>query len=141
MREALCTASYMLRDDPVSAQVRADASTGWLDARLQKVGIEAPSFVLLSSDKGPFAVTVTNDLDQPVRVRIKAQTRDDLVIQAPEQIDLEAETRQTVDLTAEAGLDRRPPGPAGGSPTRTASPPARSTRSTSAPTPSATSSG
>ena len=59
--------------------------------------------MLLSSDKGPFAVTVTNDLDQPVRVRIKAQTRDDLVIEAPEQIDLEAETRQTVDLTAEAG--------------------------------------
>ena len=102
-REALCTASYMLRDDPVAAQVEADASTSWLATRLQKVGIEAPSFVLLSSDKGPFAVTVTNDLDQPVRVRIRAQTRDDLVIQAPEQIDLEAETRQTVDLTAEAG--------------------------------------
>ena len=27
MREALCTASYMQRDDPVSAQVGADAST------------------------------------------------------------------------------------------------------------------
>ena len=45
--------------------------------------IEAPSFVLLSSDEGPFAVTVTNDLDQPVRIRIQAQTRDDLVIKAP----------------------------------------------------------
>ena len=103
LREALCTASYMQRDDPVVAQVSADASSSWLDARLHKVGIEAPGFVLLSSDKGPFAVTVTNDLDQPVRIRIKAQTRDDLVIEAPEQIDLEADTRQTVDLTAEAG--------------------------------------
>jgi hypothetical protein len=103
LREALCTVSYMHRDNPVAAQVSADASAAWLQARLLKVRIEAPSFVLLSSNKGPFAVTVTNDLDQPVRIRIKAQTRDDLVIRAPERIDLEAETRQTVDLTAEAG--------------------------------------
>jgi hypothetical protein len=103
LREALCTASYMLRDDPVSAQAGADDATAWLVERLQKVRIEAPSFVLLSSDEGPFAVTVTNDLDQPVRIRIQAQTRDDLVIRAPEEIDLEAGTRQTVQLTAEAG--------------------------------------
>ena len=101
--EALCTASYMLRDDPVAAQVDADDATAWLEARLQRVRIEAPSFVLLSSDKGPFAVTVTNDLDQPVRVRIEAQTRDDLVIQAPEEVSLEAATRQTIELSAEAG--------------------------------------
>ena len=103
LREALCTVSYMFRDDPVSAQASADAGTAWLVERLRKVRIEAPSFVLLSSDEGPFAVTVTNDLDQPVRIRILAQTRDDLVIRAPEEIDLEAGTRQTVQLTAEAG--------------------------------------
>ena len=103
LREALCAASYLLRDDPVSAQVGADDATAWLDERLRKVRIEAPSFVLLSSDTGPFAVTVTNDLDQPVRIRIQAQTRDDLVIRAPEEIDLEAGSRQTVQLTAEAG--------------------------------------
>ena len=101
-REALPTSSYMFRDDPVVAQVSADDSTAWLRARLDRIGIQAPSFVILSSDKGPFAVTVTNDLDQPVRVRIEAQTRDDLVIKAPEEITLEAETRQTVQLTAEA---------------------------------------
>jgi len=103
LREALCTVSYMLRDDPVAAQVDADDATEWLAARLRRVRIEAPSFVLLSSDKGPFAVTVTNDLDQPVRVRIEAQTRDDLVIQAPEEVSLEAATRQTIELSAEAG--------------------------------------
>jgi hypothetical protein len=102
LREALCTASYLVRDDPVSAQVAADGATSWLRSRLDRIGIQAPSFVILSSDEGPFAVTVTNDLDQPVRVRIEAQTGSDVVIKAPEEIDLEAETRQTVQLTAEA---------------------------------------
>jgi hypothetical protein len=102
LREALCTASYLVRDDPVSAQVAADGGTSWLRSRLDRIGIEAPSFVILSSDEGPFAVTVTNDLDQPVRVRIEAQTGSDVVIKAPEEITLEAETRQTVQLTAEA---------------------------------------
>ena len=102
LREALCTSSYMFRDDPVSAQVAADEGAASLRNQLERIRIEAPSFVILSSDKGPFAVTVTNDLDQPVRVRIEAQTSDDVVIKAPEEITLEAETRQTIQLTAEA---------------------------------------
>ncbi|RYP83792.1 hypothetical protein EKO23_17980 [Nocardioides guangzhouensis] len=102
LREALCTSSYMVRDDPVSAQVAADDASTLLRNQLERIRIEAPSFVILSSDSGPFAVTVTNDLDQPVRVRIEAQTSDDVVIKAPEEITLEAETRQTVQLSAEA---------------------------------------
>jgi len=47
-------------------------------------------------------VTVTNDLDQPVRLRILARTRDDLVIKAPQIIELEAGTQQSVTLSAQA---------------------------------------
>jgi hypothetical protein len=66
------------------------------------VSIDAPSFVILSAASGPFAVTVRNGLDQPVTVQIEARTRDDLVIRAPARIDLAAESRQTVNLSAEA---------------------------------------
>jgi hypothetical protein len=58
--------------------------------------------VILSSETGPFAVTVTNDLEQAVEVRIEAYAPDDLVIRAPETIALEGRTQQTVQLDAEA---------------------------------------
>jgi len=103
LTEALCTVSYQQRDDPVTAQVSATDQLAWLTARLLRIRIEAPSFVILSAASGPFAVTVSNDLDQPVRMRIEAQTSDGIVIRAPEEISLEGETRQTVQLKAEAG--------------------------------------
>jgi hypothetical protein len=101
VREALATTSYMLRDDPLSATSAAYAAAAWIDARLAKVQLSAPSFVILSADSGPFAVTVTNELDQPVRLKIAARTRDDLVIKAPETIELEAGKQQSVTLTAQ----------------------------------------
>jgi hypothetical protein len=102
VRESLGTASYMLRDDPVAASSAAYGATGWIDDRLAKVQLTAPSFVILSADSGPFAVTVTNGLDQPIRLRILARTRDDLVIKAPQTIELEGDKQQSVTLTAQA---------------------------------------
>jgi hypothetical protein len=102
VREALGTASYMQRDDPVAASSAGYAATAWIDDRLGKVQLSAPSFVILSADSGPFAVTVTNGLDQPIRLRIGALTRDDLVIKAPQTIELEADKQQSVTLTAQA---------------------------------------
>jgi hypothetical protein len=102
VREALATTSYMLRDDPVSASAGAYAATAWIDARLAKVRLSAPSFVILSADSGPFAVTVTNGLEEPIRLRILARTRGDLVIKAPQSIELEAGKQQSVTLTAQA---------------------------------------
>lgn len=102
VREALATTSYMLRDDPVSASAGAYAAAAWIDTRLARVRLSAPSFVILSADSGPFAVTVTNGLDEPIRLRILARTRDDLVIKAPQSIELEAGKQQSVTLTAQA---------------------------------------
>jgi hypothetical protein len=102
VREALTTTSYMLRDDPVSASAGAYAAAAWIDARLARVRLSAPSFVILSADSGPFAVTVTNGLNEPIRLRILARTPDDLVIKAPQSIELEAGKQQSVTLTAQA---------------------------------------
>jgi hypothetical protein len=102
VRESLATTSYMLRDDPLAATSAGYAAEAWIDARLARVQLSAPSFVILSADSGPFAVTVTNGLDQPIRLRILARTRDDLVIKAPQTIELEADKKQSVTLTAQA---------------------------------------
>ena len=102
VREALAATSYMLRDDPLTATSSAYAGVAWIDARLAKVQLSAPSFVILSADSGPFAVTVTNGLDQPIRMKIAARTRDDLLIKAPQTIELEAGKQQSVTLTAQA---------------------------------------
>jgi hypothetical protein len=47
-------------------------------------------------------VTVTNGLNEPIRLRILARTPDDLVIKAPQSIELEAGKQQSVTLTAQA---------------------------------------
>jgi hypothetical protein len=99
-REALSTTSYTLRDDPYAAAAAAASSASWIDSRLARVTISAPEFVILSSDSGPFSVTVANGLDQPVRIKIRARTRGGLEIKAPELIELEADTKQTVTLSA-----------------------------------------
>lgn len=100
--QALSSASYLQRDDRLSAAASAAAATGWVEARLAQVTITAPSFVILASESGPFAVKVSNGLDQPIRMRIRAFTRDELEIRAQEVIELEANAQQTVNLTARA---------------------------------------
>ncbi|MBD8871000.1 DUF6049 family protein [Nocardioides donggukensis] len=102
LAQALTGVSYETRDDPEEAALATRRTADRIRDLLGLVRIEAPSFVILSSETGPFAVTVTNDLDQPVELRIEAYTADDLVIRAPEKVELEAGTQQTVELDAEA---------------------------------------
>lgn len=101
-RQALGTASYLVRDDQYAAQASAQSAARWIRARLARVTITAPSFVILSSDSGQFAVSVSNGLDQPIRLRIRAYSRADLEIRAQELIELEAGAQQTVSLSARA---------------------------------------
>jgi hypothetical protein len=100
--EALAGVSYHVRSERREAIRASQASAAWLRALLEKVTLDAPSFVILSAESGPFAVTVSNGLPQPVILRIEAHTRDDLVIRAPAEIELAPESRQTVNLSAQA---------------------------------------
>lgn len=100
--EAMTGASYLVRGDRAAAVLANQSSAGWVRGMLARVSIDAPSFVIFSAASGPFAVTVRNGLDQRVNVHIEAHTRDDLVIRAPAQIELAPESRQTINLSAEA---------------------------------------
>lgn len=102
LREALATASYQVREDTFTASIAAQRSASWIAQRLASVTISAPEFVILASEEGPFAVTLENGLDQPVELRIRARTDGDLVIKAPQTIELEAGTSRTLTLSARA---------------------------------------
>ena len=84
--EAFTDLSYADRADPFGAAANASASRGWIETRLHSVRIDAPRAVILSSGSGRFAATVTNGLDQPVSVKIRA------IADAPLRIDVPAET-------------------------------------------------
>lgn len=98
--QALSTLSYAARPRAEEAEAAAVAATSWVERQLDKVTLDAPSFVILSAESGPFAVTVANGLDQPVTVSLAATTPHDVEIQAPATIELEADSSQTVQMTA-----------------------------------------
>lgn len=100
--EALAGASYLARGEARLALSTAQAATTWVLGHLARIDLDAPSFVILSSESGPFAVTISNGLDQPVSLKVEARTAGDLVIRAPERIDLGPNSRQTVNLRAES---------------------------------------
>jgi hypothetical protein len=99
--EAFTDLSYADRDHPDSSRLSADVSRAWIDNRLRSVRIEAPPAVILSSGSGKFAATVTNTLDEPVTVRIRAVADRPLRVAVPaDSIDLGADSRTTVLLNA-----------------------------------------
>lgn len=102
LAEALSTTSYLVRDVPLSATFDATDALDWVRSLLEKVTIEAPEFVILSARSGPFAVTVDNGLDQPVSLQIRYTRNSQLVIRAPDEIVLPADSQQAVNLEARA---------------------------------------
>jgi hypothetical protein len=102
--ESLTTLSYASRGNPNAARADADASHAWIAGQLGSIQVDAPRAVTLASSSGRFATTLTNRLDHPVSVRISAVTDEPLTIDAPETIDLAADSSTSVLL--EAATDR-----------------------------------
>lgn len=97
--EAFAGASYHLRTDPEGAADRLARSRRWIERQFRKVGIDGPPAVTLSSADGTFAVTVTNDLDRTVTVRLAAESvGDEVEVEVGEPIVLAADSRTTVQL-------------------------------------------
>jgi hypothetical protein len=70
---------------------------------MQLVDVDGPPFVMMSSETGPIAVTIVNNLDEPVTVRLEARTpREDLSIAVPEPVTLEPGQRAPVRMRAES---------------------------------------
>ncbi|CAB4695200.1 MAG: hypothetical protein F2667_03390 [Actinobacteria bacterium] len=100
-REALVDLSYSARATPTQVRDAADASRGWIEEQLDRVGISAPNGVTLSSTSGRFSATLTNDLDEPVTVRLVAYADQPLELTVPaNDLELPARSRTTVLLNA-----------------------------------------
>ncbi|WP_395690329.1 DUF6049 family protein [Nocardioides sp.] len=99
--ESFTDVSYATRLRPELARASADRSRGFIEDQLQSVHVDAPKAVILSSGSGRFSATVTNDLEEPVSVRLRALTDPPLRVSVPgETIDLGPGSRTTVLLRA-----------------------------------------
>jgi hypothetical protein len=99
--EAWTDLSYSTRLRAAGARLSANQSRAWIEARLRSVTVDAPKAVILSSGSGRFAATVSNALDEPVSVRIRALSDPPLRVAVPsETIDLGPDSRTTILLNA-----------------------------------------
>lgn len=98
--EALAGASYSARPDPSGTASMLAAGEDWIRRLQEKVRISAPPGVTLSSADGSFAVTIRNRLQQPVTVRIAADTESGIAIESGDPVELAPKSRTTVVLDA-----------------------------------------
>jgi hypothetical protein len=102
-KAAMLASSYAARSAPAAALERARNTTLRIRRTMQLVDIDGPGFVMMSSQTGPISVTVVNNLDEPVTVRLQAiSSRDDLRISAPDPIALGPGQRAPVRMRAES---------------------------------------
>ena len=100
-KSAMLASTYRSRDHQNASVVMARGTTARVRSLMERVRVEAPSFVTMSSEEGPFAITVVNDLDQPVTVGVSAETGTaELVIPSPDPVSLGPGQRASVRLQA-----------------------------------------
>lgn len=99
--EALTSLSYTHRNHEDVARARIARSRGWILDQLASVTVQAPRAVTLSSSSGRFSATVSNALEHPVTVRIKALADRPIQIEGPSEIEIAAESRTSVLLEAD----------------------------------------
>ncbi len=93
--EALANVSYFARENPDRYRL-ATLNTGvWVRSRLGAITVSGPSRVILSSESGPFSVTITNGLDQPVTVRLTTTSEPPMEIKVPDKLELDANSTTT----------------------------------------------
>jgi hypothetical protein len=98
--QAFGTVSYSARTAPIINRASAEGSRRWIEQRLGAVQVSAPRAVTLSSSSGRFQATITNGLDQPVTVALDAESDGDLSIEGPARVEVPANARVAVLLTA-----------------------------------------
>ncbi len=99
--EAYTDVSYATRIRPWLARSSADRSRASIEQLLRSVRVDAPKAVILSSGSGRFSATITNDLDQPVTVKLHAVADPPLKVFVPkDNVDIGPEDRRTVLLNA-----------------------------------------
>jgi hypothetical protein len=91
------SSSTAWRDDRSTGQRVATDFLQTNRAMIDRIDLEAPNFVTLSSDSGRFPVSITNRLDEPVTVELDVSARDPRMTVAPvEPVTLQRDQRVTV---------------------------------------------
>ncbi|NED98685.1 DUF6049 family protein [Phytoactinopolyspora halotolerans] len=110
-RATVRSASEGWRDDPAAGADYAGEIIEELTDPFDEVHVTVPESVTLSSRTGVFPLTVSNDLDQPVTVKldIHAANPDRLRVGEVEEQRVEAGSRQTIQVQAEAVTNGRVP--------------------------------
>ncbi|WP_129664410.1 DUF6049 family protein [Phytoactinopolyspora endophytica] len=105
------SASEGWRDDPAAGVEYASEITDELSEPLSEVHVTVPESVTLSSRTGVFPLTVTNDLDEAVTVKldIHAANPDRLQVDEVEVRRVEAGSRETIEVQANAATNGRVP--------------------------------
>lgn len=98
----LCDISYFARRRPEVYRSRTARSLEWVEGLMGRIAVQAPSGVTMSSDHGAIGVTVSNDLDVPVAVRVKATSSSNLRIEETDPLQLAPRSRRRVLLQATA---------------------------------------
>ena len=102
-KAAMLASSFHARRRPHRYVVMARRISEQVHRWLQQVYVEASELVTLSSETGSFALTVVNDLDEPVAVGITAHTgTDELEISSPDLVSLGPGQRASVRLSVAA---------------------------------------
>lgn len=86
------------RDEPQVAESLTRSYVDSIRDRLAEIVVEAPSFITLSGDEGPFPVTVSNGLeDQAIMVSVQVRASNDaLTVQPIEQVTIEPQQRRSI---------------------------------------------
>lgn len=96
--EALTTTSYPARRGDTDTAAEA---LDYVGAQLSSITVSVPPKVILSSMKGgEFQVTLSNELDEPVTVRLDAMTDESLRVATSEPVQLDANSKASFNLAA-----------------------------------------
>jgi hypothetical protein len=98
--ETTSNASYAAAGDPSAATARVESTSAWVDGNLRGVDLAAPQKVTLASASGHFSALVSNQLDVPVTVKVRAVTDPRIRISGGERVRLAPHGRTTVLLNA-----------------------------------------
>ena len=98
--ETTGNASYTAAEDPYGALARMRSTSDWVNRNLSGIAVSAPETVTLASASGRFSALVSNDLDVPVTVKVRAVADPRLQITGGETVQLPPHGRTTVLLTA-----------------------------------------
>lgn len=108
---ALRSASTGWRDDPAAGVAYTSTVTTELTSRMSQVSVVLPESVTLASSQGDFPLTVTNDLDEAVTVRLDVRSTnvDRLRIKDVQPQRVEPGEKATILVTAEAATNGKVP--------------------------------